>query len=1104
MSGEEHSAEEKAKPRRMIGRTFLIFGGSILLLLGVAIVGAGLWLDSDGGRRFVAGQVEGLEREDGMRIKIGEIKGSIFGKTELHDLELHDPKGLFFKAGQVSLDWSPLAWIFNELNINSAVVAKARLERFPELIDSGKDQPLLPDFDIYVGSFRADNMSLGKAITGEEQRADLSGAVDITSGRAMINLDAATTRSGDKLNLVLNAEPDREKLDLNADIVAPAGGVIANYLGLARDMVLRLKGDGDWQKWDGSFLALSGEEQLAAASLEARDGLFGFDGSIANDLLPDGMARRLALPRLVFNGTTTLEDGLADLDVAARSGALALTAQGGVDLARSSLDALRVETQVRNPSAILSNMKAQDLELNAILNGKFSELRYQYLLTAPQLAFGKSLLMGVRAEGQGQRDAGGWDIPVELSASSLIGNGTLAKRMVSGFDGKAFLRYEQGVLFADNAGFRTDSLTGKADIEVRPATGHYAINVDAQAPAFFIEGLGISDILASVNLKPGSGGLSLGGKVTARLRRFDNSFLRGLGGGLPVLETGLALGPEGYLRFPDLEIKAPEVSFKGSGSQTGATTFSFDGTGRHDQYGSFDLALDGPLTRPQVALLLDSPLPAAGLSQVRVLLDPAANGFAYKASGGSTLGPFDSNGAIVVGNQMVVRVDRLLVSDTLATGIVRPTSAGLAGDLKISGGGVNGSVRFEPGTNRQLIRANLVAKNARFRGDPPIFIRTGALDADIVLVDGRSNIDATVRAQGVSRGELVVGRIAGSAKLTGGSGTATFSVAGTRGSTFEFQARAQVAPDRYVLNGNGIFEGRRLRLSRPLELRRVSGGWTASPTTLTYGSGSARFSGRWGSGSSSLDLNMSKMPLSLIDIAYDDLGLGGLAYGSVKLTQSGSRTPVGSAKLTIKGLTRSGLILTSTPVDLGLNLAISSRNAAARGVIKSTSGKTIGRFQGRVTDLGGGNWQNELMRNPLFAEARFNGAADSLWRLTGIETFDLTGPVAVNADVGGTLANPQIRGQLRTTNARLESGLTGTVISGIKASGRFNGSRLVLPNITGVTRGGGSVSGSGNFNFAVEPGVGVGITMDINAKNAQLIARDDFAGNGDRPDKNSQ
>ena len=54
------------------------------------------------------------------------------------------------------------------------------------------------------------------------------------------------------------------------------------------------------------------------------------------------------------------------------------------------------------------------------------------------------------------------------------------------------------------------------------------------------------------------------------------------------------------------------------------------------------------------------------------------------------------------------------------------------------------------------------------------------------------------------------------------------------------------------------------------------------------------------------------------------------------------------------------------------------------------------------------------MRKPLFAQARFSGGAESLWRLTGVETFDLTGPVSASADVSGSLANPQIEGLVRT------------------------------------------------------------------------------------------
>ncbi len=1085
---------DPVKTRRLIPRAIWAVLGTMLLVLAIALAGAALWLDSDSGHDFIIGQVEALEPEDGLRVAIGGIDGSIYSEMEIVDLRLSDPKGMFFEADRVAVDWNPLAWIFNELNISEAVVAKARLHRLPELIDTQTDSPLLPGFDIYLGAFRADSLVLGAPVTGEEQRADVSGAVDIRSGRAMVSLDAATTRSGDKINIMLNAEPERQKLDLNAEITAPESGLIAGFLGFQQDYAITLSGDGDWAKWDGELLANSADQQIAELTLEAREGLFGFDGNIASILFPSGLARKLTAPRLAIAGTASLEDRLIALDLTARSNAAAVTANGGIDLARNALDALRMEFDLRNPGALVTNMKVQDLQLNALLNGKFSELRYQYLLTAPQLAFGKTLLSNVRASGEGKQDADGFDIPMDLTVASLIGNGDLLKQLLSGFDGKAFLRLEDGRLFAESVAITTDAVRATADIEAQLATGDYRIAIDGQAPGFGINGVGVADVIATVVLGPGAGGLAITGDVTANLRRFDNEFLRELGGGLPEINAGLLLGDDKKLRFPDLNIKAPKLSFSGSGIQQTATIFEFTGSGEHNQYGSFDLALEGPLARPQITALLDSPLPAAGLSSVQLNLDPAENGFVFTAAGGSTLGPFTGNGAIVTvpGEETRVRVDRLLVSDTMATGTIRPTSEGLAGRLAISGGGVNGNVSFKPDPGRQLIQAKLIANNARFDGVPPIFIRTGTLDADIVLIEGQSDITATVQAQGISRGDLMIGRVAGNATLTNGTGEAVFSIAGTRGSTFNFQAKAEITPDRYVMTGNGLFEGRTLRFARPLELRRISEGWSVLPTTLRYGSGAARFSGQWSSGTSRLDLTLSRMPLVLVDIAAHDLGLGGEANGTIKLTQTGSQMPTGEAKLNVKGLTRSGLILTSTPIDMGLNIAVSERNAAARGIIQSQS-KTIGRFQGRIAGFGEGNWRDELLRSPLFAQARFNGAADALWRLTGVETFDLTGPLVMNADVGGTLANPQISGQLRTSNARLESALTGTVISGIKAQGDFDGSRLVLPNIIGVTRGGGSVSGSGNFNFAVAPGEGIGIMLDLTAENARLIARDDFA-----------
>ena len=60
------------------------------------------------------------------------------------------------------------------------------------------------------------------------------------------------------------------------------------------------------------------------------------------------------------------------------------------------------------------------------------------------------------------------------------------------------------------------------------------------------------------------------------------------------------------------------------------------------------MILDGRIDRPTIDLLLDRPLDALGLKAVKLHLEPDAAGFGYHATGGSLLGPFSADGAILL------------------------------------------------------------------------------------------------------------------------------------------------------------------------------------------------------------------------------------------------------------------------------------------------------------------------------------------------------------------------------------------------------------------------------------------------------------------------
>ncbi len=140
--------------------------------------------------------------------------------------------------------------------------------------------------------------------------------------------------------------------------------------------------------------------------------------------------------------------------------------------------------------------------------------------------------------------------------------------------------------------------------------------------------------------------------------------------------------------------------------------------------------------------------------------------------------------------------------------------------------------------------------------------------------------------------------------------------------------------------------------------------------------------------------------------------------------------------------------------------------------------------------MGRGPIVAELMNAPMLLQLRYAGPADTLWRLSGVEIFDLSGPVAIGADISGRLVDPQIRGSLKANGARIESAVTGMVVDKVNASGRFIGPKLVLSGISGTTPGGGSISGSGTVNFS---GGHAGLDLDFNASRARLLDRDDIA-----------
>ncbi|MBW4331697.1 translocation/assembly module TamB domain-containing protein [Stakelama sp. CBK3Z-3] len=1064
-------------------------GVATVILLATLLVAAAALLDTDIGHRFVADRIAALKPANGLRFTVGRIDGSLYSNARISDLTISDAKGVVLRAPVVKLDWTPLAWLDNRLSIQRLVAPRATLYKLPELEKTGRNGPILPGFDIRIGRFAIETLTIDEKLLGTRRQGRLTAAADVRSGRALIDLVARIDGS-DRVLAKIDAAPDDNRFDIDVAASGSAKGMLAKLTGIAKPMALRIGGDGTWQRWAGAARMVAGDTRVVDLRIGNRAGEYGLSGTLDLQTITKGKVQRLSAPKLTVRGKATLANrrlaGTLDLD----SAAIRIESSGTIDLGKSLYRNVRVRAQLRRVAALFPGTAGRGVEIRTILDGPFDTAHFDYRVEAERFAVGDTGFERVRAAGQGRLSDPPVTVPLSLSAARVTGVGDVAGGILRNLSVEGALQVTGDRLTGNGLRVRSDKLSGRLMLFVDLKTGRFEASMAGGLHRYLIPGLGIVEVDSDLTATPvPGGGIRVAGRGSARMIRLDNGFFRSLMKGLPRITTHLERGPDMVLHFTGLELTSPALHLRGNGYRRRDGTFHIEARGEHQDYGPLTVTLDGKIDHPTLDIHFDHPNDALGLNDVTTHLEPTDQGFAFTGAGESRLGPFAIGGDILLpsGGTAQIAIRRLAVSGTEAQGTLDIVDGGFAGELKVAGGGLSGGLTLGVQSDMQRITGTIRARDARLGGD--IGVARGKTDFDLLLDPEGTHVDATAVARGVRSHGLMLERLAGNVTLRGGDGTLRASLAGSRGRSFEIQTQTEIHPDHYRFGAQGTLDGKPIRLSNPAQISHDENGWHLARTGIAFAGGEAHVSGSFGGDATSFDASLTKMPLSVLDIGYPGLGLGGTASGTLHYA-AGEAGPTGKANVTVRGLTRSGLVLSSTPVDLGVGALLQPGKAAARAVAVS-SGKTIGRGQIRLNPQGAGSLIEQLSSAPMFAQLRYDGPADTLWRLSGIELFDLTGPVAIGADLSGTLNDPRIRGSLNTSSARIQSAATGTVLADVAASGRFDGSRLILDKFSADDGHDGKVSGSGGFEFSRARGVG--IDLSVQAEKARLIDRDDIA-----------
>lgn len=1076
--------------------------GVLLTLLGLAllVVAVVFALDTGPGRRFVAEQIAGFELKSGLKMRVARIDGSIYGKAVLRGVEIYDTRRVFFSASTVNLDWRPLAFVGNRLDIRNLEIRRGEVRYLPQLRPGAPDDPLLPSFDIRIDRLRADGLVIREGVSGPRRVGNLAGKVDIRSGRVLVDAQAALRDGTDRLAVKIDAIPDQNRLMIDAMIDAPANGAIAALAGLNQDLSGSIKGRGDWDFWQGKLAATLGQGELAALDINQREGQVRINGYVRPaPLVGTDYARALG-PAVGLNARGTLDARVLSGTLALAAQAGTVSAAGAIDLGDNRFDDLKIVAALTRPELLTPGIQARNLRANVTLNGTFSSLSAPYRLVADRVALAGVSADTLLAEGTITRTGEDFTIPLKVSAARVVTGNAYGDRLASGLKGEGLVRMRDGQLTSDPIRLTSRAFAALVQLSGSAQRGRYLAVVDARLPAFGIENVGDADVDANARIAFGGGaGWDMLGDVRVLMRRVANETVVTLVGPSPRFASKFSYGAGQPFVLRDASLAAEKLALMGGGRMESDGRIVMRASGRHRDYGALDLSADSIKGDTRATLTLTDPLPALGVRDLKLALGTVPDGFSVDVTGQSLLGPLEGATKIFAreAGRTLIQIERFTVSKALFAGDIYATSSGIEGALKLSGGGITGDVTLDPRAQGQGVKALINLANARFDGEVPITINRGAVEIDALIAEGRNTITGSINAQGLGRGPLFVGRLAANANLINGEGRVTASIAGRRGSNFELQTSAQIASNAITIAGNGQYGNRRLRLVRPARLARLDdGGWRLAPAVLRVGRGRIGAQGRFGGGLVDMSAQFNTVPMALFDVAVRELGFGGNASGSMSFRQADGGLPTGKASLKLASLTRTGLIVSSRPVDIAANLALTSNALAMRAVIAEDN-KTVGRAQARIGGLPAGfDLFGRLQRGSLAGQLRFNGPADSLWRLLGIEAFDVTGPVGVAADLSGSLLDPRIDGVLATRTARLESGLSGTVVTDIVARGQFNGSRLTFNSFTGKAGSGGTLSGSGYVDYGglfATPSQGVAVEIKANARNALLVNRDDFA-----------
>jgi translocation and assembly module TamB len=193
-------------------------------------------------------------------VHLDGVSGGWLGNLRIAHLKIADGDGVWLRADDASLTWSPQDLLFGRVTLASVHARSLAIARQPALLASQPSSGA--SIDLHIGALSIDAIKLAAPVFGQAAQFNARLALDLKGGN-IEGLDAALLRTdADADHVIASYRPSRAYA-MHIDVLGLPSGIIARGLGVA-DKIVRVtaQGGGDAQNGVAAFDAKIGDEDL--------------------------------------------------------------------------------------------------------------------------------------------------------------------------------------------------------------------------------------------------------------------------------------------------------------------------------------------------------------------------------------------------------------------------------------------------------------------------------------------------------------------------------------------------------------------------------------------------------------------------------------------------------------------------------------------------------------------------------------------------------------------------------------------------------------------------------------------------------------------------